>query len=543
MNQQLDAGSGSKDAAGCVTGAEAIGAERDQALYRSLFELMPGSVVLLDAEGVVLDANPAFCRQIGYTRDELLGRHVSVFSKDSLETIERNLTRLLAGEVLEHDVSNVQKDGSLRHYELRETAITLPDGSRGILALSNDITQRVNAEKEKLELQRQFLHAEKLKSLGLMAGGIAHDFNNLLAAVIGNIELGLMELGGKPTVEGPLREAVAAANRAAHLTRQMLAYSGRGRFVVAELHLNEMVRSMMELLKATVSKKASLEFRFDKSLPSVEGDEAQLQQIVMNLVTNASEALADKPGLITVSTSARECDAAYLAGSRTGNLLKPGQYVVVEVSDTGCGMDEAIQQQLFDPFFTTKFTGRGLGMSAVLGAVRGHGGGILISSRLNRGTVVTVLFPVGSTRTTSVSPVPGSAKAGAPNAMPVLTGTVLVVDDEAVMRSMVERLLKRTGLRVLLAADGLEAVELFKEHAPEITFVLLDLTMPKLDGVKTLVELRRHQPDVKAVLTSGYNESSITQRCMQEGFIAFIPKPYQAGSLIELARRICAGEL
>src|SRR6266496_4938189 len=207
-------------------------ASRAQALYHRLFELMPGSILLVNAQGVVLDANPAFCRQIGYAREELLGRHVRLFSQDSLETIERNVARLLAGEVLEHDVINIHKDGSARHYELRETAITLPDGSRGILALSNDITQRVRAEKEKLELQGHLLHAEKLKSLGLMAGGIAHDFNNLLAAILGNLELGLLELSGKPSVGAPFREAIAVAKRAAHLTRQMLAYSGRGRFVV-----------------------------------------------------------------------------------------------------------------------------------------------------------------------------------------------------------------------------------------------------------------------------------------------------------------------
>src|ERR1041384_194050 len=222
---------------------------------------MPGSVVVLDERGVVLDANPSFCRQIGYTREELAGRHVSLFSKDSRETITRNLARILAGETLEHEVSNVRKDGSLRHYELRETAITLPDGSRGILALSSDVTQRVEAEKEKLELQRQFMHAEKLKSLGLMAGGIAHDFNNLLAGIIGNIEMGLLESEGKPVIQGLLREGLGAANRAAHLTRQMLAYSGRGHFVATELDLNKIIRSMADLLKATISKKASLILR------------------------------------------------------------------------------------------------------------------------------------------------------------------------------------------------------------------------------------------------------------------------------------------
>ncbi|TAL01964.1 MAG: response regulator [Verrucomicrobia bacterium] len=528
---------------GNVAHTGTMNASRAQALYQSLFELMPGSVVLLNARGVVLDANPSFCRQIGYAREELLGRHVSVFSKDSRETIERNLARLLAGEVLEHVVSNIHKDGSLRHYELRETAIRLPDGARGILALSNDITRRVNAEQEKLELQRQFLHAEKLKSLGLMAGGIAHDFNNLLAVIVGNIEMASMELPHEPGARAMLREAVSAANRAAHLTRQMLAYSGRGHFVVTDVDLNETIRGTTELLNVTVSKKASLEFRLDDSLPLVKGDAAQLQQVVMNLVTNASEALADQPGLITVSTSLRECDSTFLSANRAGNSLNPGSYAVLEVSDTGCGMEESVQQQLFDPFFTTKFVGRGLGMSATLGVVRGHDGGILVSSRAGRGTTMTVLFPAGTVEFFKTPSAQKHEPAANKSPMPALTGTVLVVDDEAIMRSMIERVLKRTGLRVILATHGWEAVSLFQQHADEITFVLLDLSMPKLDGMKTLAELRRHRPEVKAVLTSGYNEASICQRSVQEGFVAFIPKPYQAGALIELARRICAGEL
>jgi len=245
--------------------------------------------------------------------------------------------------------------------------------------------------------------------------------------------------------------------------------------------------------------------------------------------------------LITIATSLRKYDAAALAASREGNLLKPGRYVVLEVADTGCGMEESVQERLFDPFFTTKFTGRGLGMSAVLGAVRGHNGGIVVSSRVGQGTAISVLFPAGSSR--SLTTPPSSGGSGGLGILPVLAGTVLVADDEAIMRSMVERLLKRTGLRVLSAADGLEAVNLFKSHANEITFVLLDLTVHKLDGARTLAELRRHKPNLKAVLTSDYNEASIHQRSNQEGFVAFIPKPYRAASLIELARRICEGEL
>jgi PAS domain S-box-containing protein len=509
-------------------------------LYHRLFELMPGSVVLMDAGGFVLDANPAFCRQIGYTREALLGQHVSRFSKDSVDTIAQNLARLLAGEVLEHQVQNVQEDGSLRHYELREAAITLPDGTRGILALANDVTDRLQAEQQKLDLERQLLHADKLKSLGVLAGGIAHEYNNFLAAIIGNLDLAMMDLDAQAPVQSNLREAAVAALRASNLTQQMLAYSGRGRFLVSQVGLSTLISGMAELLKASISRKASVKLNLASDLPFIEGDDPQLQQVLMNLVTNASEALGEEPGLITIATRWRECDAEYLAKNLTADKLAPGRYVELEVSDSGCGMDPAVQKRLFDPFFSTKFTGRGLGMSVVLGVVRGHKGAIVVSSEINQGTKVSVLFPAATTQAAVVIPIPAPAITAAASIPPVLTGTVLVVEDEAAIRLLIERILKRSGLRVLLAEQGEEAIALFRQHADDITFVILDFTMPKMDGMKTLAELRRHQPNIRAVLTSGYDVENINQRYAQAGFAAFIRKPFQVETLMSVVRQMCA---
>lgn len=364
-----------------------------EGLYRRLFELMPGSVVLLDAQGHLIDANPAFCKQIGYSRPELLGAHVSRFSRDPAETIERNLARLLAGEVLEHSVTNVQKDGSLRHYELRETAITLPDGNPGILAIANDVTDRLRAEQEKLEIERQLLHAEKLKSLGVMAGGIAHAFNNLLGAVLGNIDLARLESPPHSPAQSYLENAAQASREAAVLTRQMLAFSGRGRFVLRELDLLQLIEGMRELLGVSISAKASFELKLAPGLPLIEADSAQVQQLVINLVLNASEALGNSPGFITIATRRQTCDATFLARCRSSPQIVPGEFVGLEVRDTGCGMDASTLAQLFEPFFTTKFLGRGLGMASVLGIVQGHRGAIQISSEPGRGTTVLVLFP------------------------------------------------------------------------------------------------------------------------------------------------------
>jgi len=507
--------------------------------YRALFELMPGSVVLLDAQGFVRDANPFFCRGIGYTHEELIGLHVTRFSKEPPEFIERNIRRMLAGEMLEHVITNVQKDGSTRFYELRESAVALPDGTTGILAVSNDITDRKRAEDAKLEMERRLLHAQKLESLGMMAGGIAHDFNNLLAAMMGNIELAMLDLAATSPAQQCLKEALAAGRRAAGLTRQMLAYSGRGNFVISEVGLSELVMELAEFLKSSTSKSAQLELRLASGLPTIHADASQLQQVVMNLVTNASEALGDQPGLIRITTRLCECNSTELAESRLAVKPPPGRFVELEVSDTGCGMDEAIQEKLFDPFFTTKFVGRGLGMSVVMGVLQGHNGAILLSSQPGKGSVLRVLFPVSPIAAVSQTPAAlHESSITYRAATPTFSGTVLIADDETQVRTVFERFLARLGLRVLSAVDGEHAVSLFQQHAGEITFVLLDLTMPKLDGLKTLIEIRRVRPNIKVALTSGYEGGDVAQRYSKNGFDAFIQKPCDLDTLTKLVQQM-----
>ena len=514
--------------------------ENQSAQYRALFELMPGSVVLLDAKGYIRDANPYFCRAMCYAREDLIGLHVTQISQEKPEAIEQNIIRMIAGEILQHEVTNVQKDGSLRFYELREAAVTLPDGSMSILALSNDITDRKRAEQAKLEMERQLLHAQKMDSLGALAGGIAHDFNNLLAVIMSNIELAISDLPMTSPAQDSLTNALLAGKRAAELTRQMLAYSGRGRFVTTQVDLSKLVNGLSDLLKVSISKSVRLELNLASDLPLILADAAQIQQVLMNLVTNASEAIGDKPGVITVSTSVRECDASYLAETRTGNRPRPGRFAILEVSDTGCGMDESVRAKLFDPFFTTKFVGRGLGMSAVLGIVQGHQGAIMVSSKPRKGTVVSAVLPA----IVKAAPL-GSAGEPLPFTIPrapaaPLSGTVLVAEDEAQVRSLTELLLKRLGLQVLCAEDGERAVELFRQHAGEIKFVLMDLTMPKLNGREAMAEIRKIRPDTKVVLTSGYESDDIIGSYQEHGFDAFIQKPCDLETFKKVVQQMCA---
>ena len=515
--------------------------ESQSAQYRALFELMPGSVVLVDSKGYIRDANPCFCRAMHYNREDLVGLHVTQISQEKPEVIEKNILRMLAGETLQHEVTNVQRDGSLRFYELREAAVTLPDGSMNILAVSNDITDRKRAEQAKLDMERQLLRAQKLDSLGALAGGIAHDFNNLLAVILSNVELAMSDLPVTSPSQNCLTNALLAGKRAAELTRQMLAYSGRGRFVTVSVNLSKLVRDMSDLLKVSISKSVRMELNLASELPSVQADGEQIQQVLMNLVTNASEAVGDKPGVVAITTTVRDFDEAHLAETRTSAQPAPGRYVVLEVSDTGCGMDDTVRGNLFDPFFTTKFLGRGLGMSAVLGIVQGHRGAIMVSSKPRKGTVISVLFPAIELKPKSplLEPIPLLSISPKPTAQ--LSGTVLVADDEVQVRSLMEMLLKRMGFRVLSATDGEEAVKLFKEHAAEITLVLIDFTMPSLNGAEVLSQIRRLRPDAKVILTSGYGSEDLEGRYDREGFNAFLQKPCDIDTFRKIVQQVCAG--
>jgi PAS domain S-box-containing protein len=399
-----------------------------------------------------------------------------------------------------------------------------------------DVSERERAEKERLELERRLLHAQKLESLGVLAGGIAHDFNNLLMAVLGNLDLSLMVLSPASPARSNIEQAVRATHRATDLTRQMLAYSGKGRFVVTPLDLSVLVQENAELFRTVIPRSVSVNMSLNPEPSIVQADPGQMQQIIMNLITNAAEAVGNAPGVITISTGVMECDGVYLERSRLEHRPSPGYFAYVEVADNGCGMDENARQRLFDPFFTTKFTGRGLGMSAVLGIVRGHKGAIMVDSERGAGTSIRVLFPVSDHR-----PVVRPESSGPPerdSGKPLYSPMVLVVDDEETVRRLCLEYVKRLGFQGIGASDGEEALAVFKAHTYDIVCVLLDLTMPRMDGVRTFQEMKRLRSDVKVILCSGYGEHDAMQRFKGEGLAGFVQKPYRMEELkakIELA--------
>ena len=426
------------------------------------------------------------------------------------------------------------KTGDPIDVEARVFTVKSPsDGGGSCLGtVMRDITERKRAEEERKKLEAKLQQAQKLESLGVLAGGIAHDFNNLLMGVLGNADIALLELPPESPARGKLMNITTAALLAAELTKQMLAYSGKGKFVVEALKLSKLVGEMAHLLEVSISKNVVLKYDFPDDLPAIEADATQIRQVVMNLILNASEAMGEKNGVVAVSTGVIEADRSYLSETYLDENLPEGDYVSLEVADTGCGMDEQTQQKIFDPFFTTKFTGRGLGLAAVLGIVRGHGAALRIYSQPQRGTTFKVLFPA------SRQAVEESVGPSATELEWRGSGVILVVDDEETVRIATKMMLEKLGFTVLTAQDGRDALEVFRGRVDEIVAVLLDLTMPRLDGEETFRELRRIRPDVRVILSSGYNEQETTDRFAGKGLAGFLQKPYRVRQLAEKVRQV-----
>ncbi|MDC3954482.1 ATP-binding protein [Polyangium jinanense] len=394
-----------------------------------------------------------------------------------------------------------------------------------------DITDRKRAEQERRELETRVFHAQKLESLGVLAGGVAHDFNNLLTVITAQATLALAEASHPSPLSSMLQEIIIASERAADLARQMLAYSGRGTFVNQHVRLDAVVREMAVLLRTIVSKGATLEL--DLSRACVDGDATHLRQVVMNLITNASDALAGKPGVIRIRTGVQKLSAP-MQSACMAEPIPPGDYAVVEVEDSGEGMSESVLARIFDPFFTTKVGGRGLGLAAVLGIVRAHHGLVDVTSQPGHGTRFTLLLP-SAVAHASVMPRANDAPSSCSNGS---CGTILVVDDEDAVRRVALRVLERAGYRVLLAAGGREAQRLFREHRHEISAVVADLTMGEIGGIELIRSLRAVDPTVPALLMSGY--SSEDAASISALGVPFLAKPFTANMLATTVREVLA---
>jgi len=498
---------------------------------------------LMNLDGTLTDVNNTALQFSGTEKGDVIGKPFWdtpwwAHSPELQEKLRQATKRAAEGTHITFEATHPAPDGTLHFVDFSIRPVR--DQSGAVIFLvpeGRDISERKKAEEGRLNLERQLLHAQKLESLGILSGGIAHDFNNLLQALLGNLDLALLKLPEEATARKNIDQAINAGKHAAKLTNMMLAYSGKGVFVIKALSMTELVEENAGMLEATIPKSITLEQDLDHTLPSIMADAGQLQQVIMNLITNAAEAIGDQGGKISLSTGVKAYDQAALNSSRLEEKQVAGRYVWLKVRDSGCGMDEATLNKMFDPFFTTKFTGRGLGMSAVIGIMRAHKGAFLVDSQPNVGTTIQVLFPVIDDQPI----LPDKIIRDEYTAENQIRTMVLIVDDEEIIREVSTAMLQELGFDTVAAASGEEALEIFRREG-NIGIVLLDQVMPTMDGVTLFKELRSVRPDIKVLLASGFSQQEVSERFHGLGLNGFIQKPYALENIRNELTRILSGE-
>ncbi len=506
-----------------------------EARFELFMQYLPGFAFIKDSRGRRVYLNSNYERIYGWNIAECLGKtdaelHNPQLAKQFAETD----TQVLAQEKAIRYITRIAKQGKER--SLLTVKFPIPGSTPGetmIGGLCLDITEQEAAERERHDIEHQMQQSQKLESLGVLAGGIAHDFNNILVGMLGHADLALTKV--KTNVEGRkhIEEVVSSAQRAAELANQLLAYSGEGKFILDIVNLSNVIEDLSGLLKVSISKKAILHINLDKSLPMVECDITQIRQVLMNIIVNASDALDNKPGMITLETGSRQQTAEDFTGAISwGATLKGGCYVYARTTDTGSGMDEATLSRIFDPFFTTKFAGHGLGLAAVLGIVRSHHGAITIDSAPGKGSVFTVYLPTTDKKKNPVAPAEDTHSSWE------ATGTILLADDEETVRDVAALMLEQIGFKVVCAENGCEAVNLAKTLDNTLSAVLLDLTMPEMGGLEAFNVIRSFNPNVPVILSSGYNKEEETAGASSgPNRPIFLKKPYRLDAMRGVLKR------
>ena len=473
---------------------------RDTAIeWTTTFNAIQEGIALLNLDGQVVRANERY-REIARTHSILCGQ---MFPR-----LRSTLRRQRAE----------QQDGQAILQIHLDPVINAEGKLRAAVCTVADVTERKKFD-ERLQ------HAQKLESIGVLAGGIAHDFNNLLTGILGNASLLLDELPQGGASFEMAQEIVKASESAADLTRQLLAYAGKGRFVMQQINLSDQIANNQTLLKRLIPHNIQLETHLAANLPLLEADASQLQQIVMNLVINAAESFGERGrGTVVVTTATEEIPLGH-------SEMAPGTYVVLSVQDTGCGMTPEVRARIFDPFFTTKFTGRGLGLSAVHGILRAHHGHLDLQTKLGEGTTFKLFLPaLTSEMVQAEKSVESTLNSG--------EGAVLVIDDEATVRTFAEAALTKMGYRVLLAENGQAGLDILNNASEKISAVLLDFAMPVMDGEEALERIREMHPQLPVILSTGFNVNTELERLTKKGATAFLPKPFTASQLSTTLFRI-----
>ncbi|MEM7034605.1 MAG: PAS domain S-box protein, partial [Chloroflexota bacterium] len=519
-----------------VIGAVAVNRDitalrRSEAQFRDLFEFAPISMVIIRLDGQFLQANQAACDTLGYTRDELYQlTFFDITHPDDLAQSQQLAKQLADGEINEFKIEKryIKKDQSTVYVLAQAFLLRDVRGQpQRFISQLIDLTDRKQTE----DALRQ---TQKLESLGVLAGGIAHDFNNLLTVMLAQSSLIEMKLPPDSPVLSNVAQIVQASERATDLTQQMLAYSGRGRFEIQPIQINALIQENMHLLKVALPKRVHLVAELADTLPLIDGDVGQVQQVIMNLIINAAEAVEDQTGNVTITTRlsrVEENNHPYFL--YTHATLRPGSYVIIQVKDDGVGLADDVMERIFDPFFTTKTTGRGLGLAAVLGIVRGHQGGLEVESEIGVGTTFRIFLPISD----HTSLPPDKSPALLPEHKRNTASTVLIIDDEEAILHTLTTILQAEGVRTIRATDGREGIKLYQQDQTEIGLVILDLSMPGLSGEETLKQLKQVNPDVSVLISSGYSEIEILPRFIDQDVVGFLQKPYQAQKLLERVQR------
>jgi len=500
-----------------------------------VFDNVEAGIIVVSRSGTITFANRQMAEMFGMSLTELIGTHYV----DHLYESEKHAGIKSMGQIVDGNVKSVEldrryvrKDGSDFWGHLTGTRFDNTDGSmRDQIIVISDITERKQAEEVKKILEQQLQQAQKMESLGVLAGGIAHDFNNILSIIIGNSYLAKLNL---EAAEGYISTIEQAAERAAGLCRQMLSYAGKATCDIADVDIRALLDDLINMLKSTVTQNVAITYTNSTQIPFVKGDVNQLGQIVINLIINASEAIGSKQGEIHVELSNKDIRKGSQDTDHLGKVISAGQYVCLEVRDNGCGMEDETKQRIFEPFYTTKPTGRGLGMSAVLGIISAHNGALQLTSHLSQGTTFNIYLPahvnscgVDQSKQQVFS---SSAWQG--------SGTILLAEDMQEIRTMVKSMLCTLGFEVIEAANGKEALELYEKRAADIKMVLTDIGMPIMDGYELFRELKIINPKLPIMVSSGYGDAAVTSKIERSEIAGLVNKPYRIEQLQDVLRTV-----
>lgn len=500
--------------------------QTSEARFREIFEALQDVYYKTGLDGEILEISPSVS-QWGYRREDLIGRNALEVYADPADR-DRMIAKLRAARSVRNEPVRLKlPNGDPITVKWSATIVGCDDGGEtpAIVGILRDVGEELRLEHERAKLERQFLEAQKLESVGLLAGGVAHDFNNLLQGILGHADLLAEESNGNGKSARHLAVIIEAAQDAAALCRQLLDYSGRGHFVLSPVNLSDIVWDVRDLVEVGIPKPIELRIETTAKLPRIEGDSSQLRQIVVNLVKNAADAIGDAPGRLTVSTGIRWFGPDELIGCRGNELLQEGEYVYLRVTDTGPGVSPELAPRIFDPFFSTKENGQGLGLAAVIGIVRGHSGGIVLQTVPGEETSFTAIFP----------PVDAPAALSTENRRARAQGNgqlVILADDEPMVLDVAKEILEAQGFNVLTALNGVEAVAAFEGHRAQAPVLVLDVIMPEMNGIDACRAIRERHPEASIILASGYADISARLTPQEAATVGLVPKPYRISELI-----------